>query len=51
VFTRKAGERDNAEIADASATLVGELARFESALDGDFLGGRRSRGRSFHPAT
>jgi glutathione S-transferase len=39
VFTRKAGERDNAEIADASATLVGELARFEGVLDGDFLGG------------
>jgi glutathione S-transferase len=39
VFSKKPEDRDPSEIADARATLIGELARFDGALVDDFLGG------------
>jgi glutathione S-transferase len=39
VFSKRPEDRDPNEIADARATLIGELARFEGAMTSDFLGG------------
>jgi glutathione S-transferase len=42
VFAKKAEERDPTEIAEARATLLGELARYEHSLTGDYLTGALS---------